>query len=309
MSSIRYILVLLFILVPFITPDLARAGNALPTLFVGQTKVTQFTRSDEKVYFGGFTGNQAVFNASSNITGEFYSNINLKAGLAACLEGDLAKIVSCYILKVTPQTNGVMLFRSRTRVSGKPILETAALFYGSRLAIGDIYSGKDIADNFSVMGRSLAVSPDKIDGSDALWKIGDYAINEQSQSDWVKGSEVPGKEMDNYQAKLKDLSSTASSIPPEVFDKIKKPDQQINFYLQGADGKLTTDANQTDWQKYPEGKVWYARDMVVGRNTRIIYHGLGSILIEGNIVFEEGAGILAADKNSDFLGLIILDTN
>jgi len=309
MRFFKYILSLIFLVVLLAGPNFAQAGTTLPTLMVGQTKVTQFTQNGEKVYYGGYTGNEAVFNGSPNITGEFYSNINLKAGLAACLGGDLTKIISCYIFKVTPQSNGVKLFRSRTRVSGKPILETAALYYGSRLAVGDIYADKDIADNFSVMGRSLAVSPDKIDNSDALWKVGEYVLNGQSQSDWIEGSQKSSKQMDSYQSKLEGLASTASAIPPEILEQIKKPDQQINFYLQGGDEKITTDSNQVDAAKFPEGKVWFAKDFVVGRNTRIIYHGLGSILVEGNIVFDEGAGILAADSNSDFLGLIVLDNN
>ena len=281
----------------------------LPKMMVGQTEVRERIGANEsKTYFGGFTGNEVIFNSSPDTVGEFEYSLTAKKGLANCIGADLKKVTSCFFFKLSPYSNAVKMLRSRTSINGSDAIEVAALFYGSRLISGDAYSGSNDLNNFSFWGRSLAESKGDISRSDAPWKISGYELNDNAQSSWLNSDGIESKSIQAFSSSLDRLFSNSTALSDAATAQIAKEKADMNIYLQAFGGELTSDIYQKDAPSFPEGKVWSVnKDLVIGGRKKIIYHGVGTIIVKGNIIVGEGTSFVPGDERKDHLGVIALD--
>ena len=284
------------------------AESVLPEIMVGQTEVSQTAGQSSKVYYGGFTGNEIILNHSNDTTAEFEYSRTANQGLATCLDGDLSKIPACFLLQVKPSSNAVKLLQSRTFINGHASIELSALLYGSRLISGDAYSGGTDLNNFSFWGKSLAESSKDLASSDAPLKIGNYQLNNDSQSSWLNSAGDETQAIKAFSGKLDDLYSNSTEINGEALTLLHQNSIPVNLYLWADKDKMTGDVFQTNKDSYPDGKVWsVSQDLVIGDNKKIVYHGVGTIIIKGNLVVGKGTSFQPADENKDHLGIIVLD--
>jgi len=296
-----------FIPILFFSP-VSASDEILPEIMVGQTEVSQTVGQSSKIYYGGFTGNEIILNHTTDTLAGFEYSKTAHQGLATCIDGELIKIPACFILQVKPTSNAVKLLRGRTFINGKETIELSALLYGSRLISGDAYSGGTDLANFSFWGKSLAQSSKDLAKSDAPWKVGNYELNNDSQSSWLNNSGEETETIHEFSGKLADLYSNSTEINDEAVTLLHQDSMPVNLYLWADKDRITGDVFQLNKNSYPDGKVWsVSKDLVVGENKKIIYRGNGTIIVKGNLVVGKGTSFQPADPNVDHLGIIVLD--
>ncbi|MFA5927231.1 MAG: hypothetical protein WC844_03620 [Patescibacteria group bacterium] len=172
------------------TPTFASSGK-LPDVMAGQASVIV---DGKDTYYGSFNGNEAVVNYSSddiNVLTPPTFKLGFARSISSC---GLSVTTACFILETFPSiANGIQLMTSRTlfsdpEQSNKAMIEVAATVYPKSLALGDIYSRDGLADSFKYWGKNLAQSQTNgLPKADSAWKLGNYTLNPQAQSTWLKG--------------------------------------------------------------------------------------------------------------------------
>ncbi len=285
----------------------ARAESVLPEIMTGQVQVTQTSGDQTKTYYGGFTGNEIVLNHDSTVSAGFQYNKTAKLGLANCVGADLTKVSSCFFFDLNPFSNAVKMMRSRTSINGSDVIEMTSLFYGSRLIVGDAYSGTNDLNNFSFWGKSIAQSAGDISNSDAPLKISGYQLNNDSQSSWLDSNGNQTSSIKDFISKAGNLYSNATPLATNALSSLAQNKNNLNLYLQ-AGSDIFGDIHQTDAVNFPGGKVWSVDgDLNIGANKQVIYHGIGTLLIKGNLIVGNGTNFVPADAKKDHLGIIVID--
>ncbi len=302
-------IVLFLILLSFNFPAAVFAESSLPNLMVGQTEINQKSADGStKMYFGGFTGNEVIYNKSNDLTAGFQYNLTARQGLANCIGADLKNVTSCFFFDLSPFSNAVKMMRSRTSINGTDHLEFVSLFYGSKLIHGDAYSGQNDLNNFSFWGKSVAQSKGNIAGSDAPFKISGYELNGESESAWLDQNGDQTKSMESFSAKLSQLYSNGTTISDTTLAQFSADNSNMNLYLQAQKDEIIKDIYEKDSALYPDGKVWSVnKDFIVGSNKTIVYHGVGTIVIKGNSVLGQNTNFIPGDEKVDHLGIMVID--
>lgn len=281
-------------------------SDTLPQMMVGQALLTTkdaYGNVDMTIY-GGATGNYAVYNTNDNPTSPntmlSYDN-SLTDGVLKCY--DSIQTTPCFIHKylIENQKKSVQAMTSTTYVDGKAEYQMPAMYTYYRVAVGDAVMPN--YDNFALWGKSLAQSEAAVNPSaGASWALGGYAINDKSQSAW--GADTEG-EYAKFDEKMQTLRQGATTISAASLYPVGN-----TLYLQTlnlTDITINSGTLAEKNAKYPEGRVWFVNGSVtIPANKTIKYIGIGTIIIKGNLVVENGTKIEPVDEKNDKLGIIVL---
>ncbi len=281
----------------------------LPQIMVGQVTMTQKINTiSSKVSYGGFMGNEVILNYNKDTSAGFDSDQSAGTGLAKCLNSDLKRIPACFYLSLKPSSTAVKLMRSRTKINGEYVIEAATLLYGSKIVMGDVYSGSSDINNFAFWGKNVTTSNSSMSSSDAALKISGYSINNESQSAWIDANNNDAVGITLFGEKINSLKSNGTTIPGDVLSQFKNNNKTLNIYLQAANDSLIKDTFLGEKNIYPDGKVWVVDgDLVFGENDVINYFGVGTIIIKGNLTVGKGTKIVPANDGVDQLGFMVMD--
>jgi len=264
-----------------------------PEMMQGSTKVI----INGGVYYGGLTGNFAVYNPDPDSTYGFdFSKFGTKG---SCLI-DSTLTPACFFLgrgasgQTSAGSGRLMTGRTMLVKGGDTIVayETPVLYLGGINISGDV-AGSGF-DYLKLWGQSMIESGDSPSNTGAAWQIGNYEFNPEAQvvlsSDGFK----------QYHDKILALAGDGVSVNSSDFT-----DKTAMFLQADSASTLFTDLAQTDKDKFPDGKVWVVNGNL-NVNSPITYYGLGTIIINGgDLTMEDGAQFLPADENSR-LGIIVL---
>lgn len=262
---------------------------AAPT---GSTTVT----SD---FYGGFTGNEVVFNSSKNTGLNNASGTDELFGfkedpLVACITAALIGTTGytpCFQSNVP--TAGIKVMPSRTSVNGVPLLETSALNYPQQVVVGDAYGS---LDNFAFWGRNLHAAGGTA-GSDASWTFDSYAMDPNAQAKWGSAEFLKNNN------KIAVLEGEAPAVNTDIGST------RTNWYLQTptstSSSTMLSGNTNAEIDKYPEGKVWKV-DGNLTLDTAVRFYGKGTIIVNGNLTINKD--ILPATTGENRLGFIVLGT-
>jgi hypothetical protein len=267
----------------------------LPEVMVGQTEVV-FPSEGNLTYFGGMTGNEAIFNPDSSVLLGFGNSrlTNSSSQVpAGCYDLDfLSSPSQCFIL--SPGSTSIQAMVSRTSVDNNTKLETAAILYPNNLVIGDVSTDGSYLDNFAFYGRNLNQSSrSSTSGDFATWELANYTFNPQAQASY---SESQKAYFDN---KINNLVGEGKDVGEGVVKN-----NHNRWYMQSING-LT--GGNLEANIYPEGKIWninYGNDGVVTLRGDYKYQGIGTLVIDGNLTIFGNTSILPAGT-SDSLGIIV----
>ncbi|MEI8143192.1 MAG: hypothetical protein WCG48_01050 [Candidatus Berkelbacteria bacterium] len=284
----------------FVFPFQVFAESVLPDMMVGQTTVV----SGGNTYYGGMTGNYAIFNGEPNSSYGFDTT--------RLTDDDCGILINaspvCFIIGTGSNGTGgnisssTRLMTSRTTVGGTVMYELPALFLGGINVIGDTYSTD--YSNFTYWGKALAQSRNSItpNGSNGeTWGMGSYNIDSKSMAYWN------GKDDDANVAKINTLKGEGADIDLTNLAAISTGPWE----LQKKTISLPSSADETF--KYPEGKVWTVDGDVVINSSSIApnlknieknYSGQGIIIVNGNMRFRTGSKILPTSSTAA-LGFIV----
>ena len=292
------ILISAFFLLMLFLPTFSLAEyNKLPDVMVGQTKVITGSGADTKNYYGGMTGNEAIKNYDPNfseLTGFNKSYLVPPTTSKTCYLMQLTQITECF--KITPASNILKLMTSRTYFNGNPGLETAVLFYPSAIIIGDVYSQLYNFSGFDFFGRNLYKSEDgDPDYSNATWDEPNYVFNTEAQSSFS------GEQQDYYRDQIELLKGEADHNAANASEIVS----YNNWYLQN--GRFTN-SSAGGAEYFPEGKTWYIQPaggvLRFDPDETYIYHGKGTLIVEGDVEIPNGTRILSDEIAGGSLGII-----
>ncbi|MEK9156024.1 MAG: hypothetical protein AAB360_01820 [Patescibacteria group bacterium] len=265
------------------------ASYRLPEVMVGQTTLVQEPGTpNQKTYYGGWQGNEAVIN--------FYPDILF--GFNESIAGCNLETPACFTGVTVPAglNVGLKAMTGKSYINDKPKTELATLFYPRETTvIGDTYG----ADNFKYWGKNLAQSGRTLSEIvDATWQVENYSLNNQSQS------AISGEAYRSFEKKMKVLAAEAPPVNAAILAS------QTEWHLQGKDnGGISgiADMDNSDAANYPEGKTWIVNgDLVLNPNQIYTYHGRGTIIIKGRLTVPVMTKIKRA-KESDQLGIVALE--
>lgn len=267
----------------------------LPEVMVGQTQVS-FPNEGNLTYFGGMTGNEAIFNYDSSVLLGFNSaRLTNSASQvpAGCYDLDFLVAPSqCFIL--SPGSTSIQAMVSRTSVDNNTKLETAAILYPTNLVIGDVSTDGSYLDNFAFYGRNLNQSSrSSTSGDFATWELANYTFNPQAQASYSE------REKAYFDNKINNLVGEGKVVAEGVV----KNNHNI-WYLQSSSG-LT--GGNLEANIYPEGKIWGidpGNDGAVTLRGDYRYQGTGTLVIDGSLTIFGNTSILPAGA-SDSLGIIV----
>jgi len=285
-----------FIAFGLVFPLRSFAESVLPDMMVGQTTAKD---SNSNTYYGGMTGNYAIFNGEPNSSYGFDTT--------RLTDDDCGILTNaspvCFIIGTgTNGTGGnisssTRLMTSRTTVGGTVMYELPVLFLGGVNVIGDTYSTD--YSNFTYWGKALAQSKGTVSGNQGeTWGMGGYTIDSKSMAYW------DGTNTDANVAKINTLKGEGTIIT-DASDL--KASSNGNWNLQNETITLPGSADES--YKYPEGKVWTVNGRTVinlsGISITKTYHGSGTIVVNGNLRIDKNTKIVADDPSKDSLGFIV----
>ncbi len=255
-------------------------------------------------FYGGFTGNETVYNSlksagqnNGSSTDELFGFRNTE--LVNCINNALVGVVRPYTscFQSNSSNSSIRVVSSRTSVANKPVIETAVLFYPAKMVTGDVYGSG--LNNFAFWGRNLHQQSGAGDpGSDATWRAGGYTLNPNAQST------LSGAEFDKNSNKINALKGEA---PVANADTGTRSDWYLQTPTEPAPTTTTMmdDITNADASKFPEGKVWNTLPgTLTVRSVDKKYHGRGTIIVNGDLIINNGIDILPA-TSADRLGFIV----
>jgi hypothetical protein len=232
-------------------------------------------------------GNEAIFNYDPNFL------LGFNSGLLTSLCFN-KMIANAYCFQLDPINSSIHNLVSTTKTGGTPALEISTLYYPDSSIQGDIYGDTDTLSNFALLGKNLNISSGASGGT---WNLpSTYALNPQAQSSYDSSATA------DYRVRVDQLRNEAETVEAPVLAS------RTHWYLQGSD---INDISNGDKTKLPEGKIWTVEvsggngDLRIPDNAIITYHGIGTIVIHGNLIIGKNATILPADVTTDHLGFII----
>lgn len=267
---------------------LASNESKLPEVLVGETKVYY----NNKVYYGGLTGKEVVYNySSSGQSGTGYEPFGFDlTPLETCITGIVSGALPtsmCYTrnsLNITVASGRT--YASTAYLAETPLTETAVLFYPSRTTItGDAFMGGSDLNNFAFWGKSLATSRGSASGSDAFWSIGGYSTKNANS----RASMDPnGTEYKQYKDRIAQLLGEA-----------KTADTANSIWA--LQHQSLNPATSDEASIYPQGKIWKVEGNLFIDDSKT-YSGLGTIIVTGNLYLN--VNILPLNETSR-LGFIV----
>ena len=280
------------------------ANNSLPDVMFGSTKLMQ----SGKTYFGGVTGNYAVLNNSSSPDFGFRND-------QKCVKSDGTLVIQsitspkCFVLSSSNSAVNLLTSRSYVRIGTndeQAIYELPALYFSKSTIAGDVFGNIDYT-KFSFWGNSTSTS------GDSAWTTSGYTINPKSQSSWLDSSGSGTTAYNSYYAKIRAMADNGKILTIADTTYLNN-NNNIDIYLQRFN--LADSASVDEAKLNPEGKTWivdstsYASgvsDLAIGKATtgtrKIIYHGVGTILVKGNVDVAANVEIVPA-TDKDKLGII-----
>jgi hypothetical protein len=264
----------------------------------GQTLVRWNPGTAENVFYSGLGGNYAILNTDA---GSNYSFDTTVTGVdqAGCQNQSFESVVACFILGTgptgRPHVSG-RLMTSQTTINGQIVYELPVLYYGGVNINGDT-SGN--FDNRYLLkfwsSKNLNRGTSTTDGN--AWNLGNYQFNPQAQVNTL--SPV----YNQYRAKVLTLAGSGTNIP-----------SLTGIFATGGDIYLQKDnifgpASEDQAGTYPEGKTWSIKNpdfRINPSNGKITYHGIGTLIIQGNFTLGNNISIVPQDPAKDRLGIIVL---
>lgn len=280
----------------FAVYNLARAEYYnLPEPIVGAVTVEQ----NNKHVYGGYTGNEAIFNYDPNEPLLGFNQDPLITGHPNCYSDGIEEVNKninnpyCYRLN---QTGVMNVLTGQTYLNGMAATETAALLWPENSIIGDAYSNSSYLNNFAFYGRNLNQSSlSNPSGTGYTWGTGSYTLNKEAQASY------DGNQRAYFDSRIDLLGGEGQQILAASLTSAT-----ANWYLRNASTSSSISQNGNDTTTYPEGKVWsVSGNVILPGNTTYYYSGKGTIIINGNLTLNQGTRILPR-SNSDFLGIIVL---
>jgi hypothetical protein len=312
-NLIKYILLSLIVFA-ITVPDVRAASDRLPQVMVGQSLMTTedvYGRIDMTVY-GNTSGNYAIYNTGANLLSYEHNPASLSEGVLKCYDSIPSDSISnlslpCFIHKYTVanQTQAVRAMSGTTYVDGIAEYQIPAIYLYSRTIVGDAVMPD--YNNFAFWGKSLAQSNNagEIDAdTGAAWALDGYQINNKSQSSWEADTDG---EYAKFDEKIQTLVKSGTVISNS---KLEPAGTTSTLFLQILGPDITIDDLSTTTArnaKYPEGRVWVINgNVAIPAGKTIIYRGIGTIIIKGNLVVGDGTKIVPNDEKVDKLGIIVL---
>ncbi len=297
---------LLVLLTVVLQPGIIRAANnSLPDVMFGSTKLTQ----NGKNYFGGVTGNYAVLNNSSSPDFGFRND-------QKCVKSDGTLVIQsitspkCFVLTSSNSAVNLLTSRSFIRIGTndeQAIYELPALYFSKSTIAGDVFGNIDYS-KFSFWGNNTSTS------GDSAWTTSGYAMNPKSQSSWLDSSGSGTTAYNSYYAKIRAMADNGKVFSPADTTYLNSS-TDIHIYLQSKDIASSSSAND-ETNLYPEGKTWIVDatsynpttngDLSISNTSgkrKITYHGIGTILVKGNVDVAANVEIMPA-TDKDKLGII-----
>lgn len=276
----------------------------LPSIMVGESKITVGSGATASTWYGGLQGNYLVYNYGAPY------DFGFKSRILNCTDdnGMIAVLGACFILNPVP-SQGIRLMHSETTAivgtKSKIVYQLPVLLRGRGMVVGDTF-GVDTTKmgEFEYWGKNLAQSAGQVDAAKgSTWNLGSYTMNTEAQSYWSGDSPEASTENDQYKqyaANIQTLIRSGTNITPA---KLLSCTGQL--YLQGSDicAPLPSDAD-----KYPEGKVWVVKEDIT-LNKSFVYTGKGTLIVVGaNLLVDPNITLLPATEDpSNKLGIIVLD--
>jgi hypothetical protein len=133
--------------------------------------------------------------------------------------------------------------------------------------------------------------------------MNNYSINNGSQSAWNESD--PQSAFNKYNEQLQALIRGGTVIASTQITSGSP------LYLQTLNStSINVNIGTGDEQaaKYPEGRVWVVNSPSVSipANMTVTYHGVGTLIIKGNLIIGDHAKIVAGDPKVDKLGIVVL---
>lgn len=281
------------------------AGEKMPTMMTGKTKIT--TALGE-IYYGGMTGNYAVYNQEPNSTYGFdftkFGSFNVSG--EQCLGAGISMPTCFFLMKgassdLTSVPGRMMVSRTYATVVGGdpyPIYELPALFLGGINVFGDVYKGSGTAlDGLKLWGSNLSEGTGTGTTDGASWNLKSYTFNPDAQTTWTSDDFKKNSE------KIDTLAGEGTVVSAASFSGAAGA--TINLYLQNS--SLTV-VGTSEAAKYPEGKTWVVNGgLSVEPDITYRYYGVGTIIVRGNFIAKSGVDFVPANPDTDRLGIIVLD--
>ena len=286
----KFLLSFIVFLAFFAVYNLARAAYYnLPEPIVGDVTVTDSQTGNHR--YGGFTGNEAIFNYDPS---------------EPLLGFDSGGLMSCYLLGIEEvnkninnpycyrlnQTGVMNILTGQTYLNGMAATETAALLWPGNSIVGDAYSNSSYLNNFAFYGRNLnqSRSPNP-PGTGYTWGTGSYTLNKEAQASY------DGSQRAYFDSRITLLNGEGQQI------SVANLTNATSWRLQN--GSTVIDQNNTaSAASYPEGKVWSVEPGNVILARTITYHDKGTIIINGDLTLNPDVSIVP-QSNNDFLGIIV----
>ncbi|MCX6808564.1 MAG: hypothetical protein NTW50_02765 [Candidatus Berkelbacteria bacterium] len=287
---------------PAVTDPSSGVTGKLPGMLVGGTELTIGTGATTTTWYGGLTGNYAVFNYDPPY------ELGFESSLLNCQDenGLVPAAGACFVLNKAATTS-VRLMKSQTKavINGKTeiLTETPALLFAKTLVTGDTYGADNL--NLNYLGKSYAFSGKTIDPNNgSALQFSGYTPNSKADSAWDGKSfiDTGSSAFKQYGEKVETLIKTGTTVDASALTGCG------TWFLQSKD----ICSNDSEADKYPEGKVWIIKsnplspDFQIKSNTTISYIGTGTIIVVGgNVVVGKDAEITPI--GSSHLGFIVLD--
>lgn len=266
---------------PFYSSDGSDSSGVVVT--TGDTGVN----ATPKYYYGGYTGNEAVFNFNPNTSSSISRSVGFDRQTLYDCYNNIFRLDVCFV----PSTFGLPfeVMSGKTSVNGIMGNEIATLLYASNISEGDIY-GDDVLSNFNVYGRNLNLNSA---ASNASWDVQGYSLNATAQSYYDPAN------ASYYNARIETLAGEAQDVSGSVLAN------STLWYLENDDIVSSTAPLNLD----PQGKVWHVTgNLGLSGSTTYKYKGKGTIIIDGYLNFNVGTNLQPADSSSH-LGIIVRGIN
>lgn len=238
------------------------------------------------VLYGGYTGNEAVFNFNPNTESTPSASVGFsQSQINGCYE-NLFNLDLCFVKTLGSQPP-YDIMNSKTSVNGMIGLETAALVYDKNIAEGDIF-GAGTLNNFALYGRNLNLNSAATGGT---WNLSGYSLNPDAQAYYNNSASS------YYNERISKLKGEATLVT-RLMDK-------RTWYLQN-DNIASSTASITP---SPEGRVWHLASGLSLTSGTYYYKGKGTIIIDDTLTIEPGVKILPAPSDpTAHLGIIVTNS-
>ena len=263
-----------------------------PLVSEGVTVINEQGSASESTFYGGFTGNEAVFNHNPNtdsVRAEsvgFYRDY-LSADTNSCYSS--INFTQCFI-KTLSSEPPFDIMNSRTSVNYQDVIEVSTLVYIKNIVQGDIYGDASTLNNFAVYGRSLNLNTAR----SASWNLSNYNINPESQSYYDPANSS------YYNQRIDELAGEAKTLDPAAFSSSN------TWYLE-SEGSISSPPSSAT-TRFPEGQIWHIASDVALTSDTYKFQGTGTIIIDGALNIPSKIKVLPKDTNSH-LGIIIRGTD